>query len=62
MIRAFSVANEFNEEVRNYAKMVGVRKYTKGFRPVESTQWNSLSLIKYTYNTETNKIDFDLIE
>ncbi|MCD6226347.1 MAG: hypothetical protein J7J93_00940 [Candidatus Aenigmarchaeota archaeon] len=62
MINAYLVAHDFNEDVINYAKKVGVRKYTIGKRPAKSREWSNLKLVKYLFDSEDCSIKFELIK
>jgi len=57
MIHAFLVAYEFSEEVIQHKQNVGTRKYTVGVRPAQSLEWDHVSLVKYSFNPLSNRID-----
>lgn len=61
MIRAFLVAYEFDDEVVEHKRSVGVRKYTVGVRPTRSLEWNNVSLVKYSFNSALKKLEFKLV-
>jgi len=50
MIEAFIVANDFPEDVIKVKNDSGKRNYVKGRRPAVSLKWDSLRLIKYTFD------------
>ncbi len=62
MIRAFLVAHEFSEEVINHASEVGVRQFTIGRRPPLSKEWADMALIKYSFESSSNSINFSNVE
>jgi hypothetical protein len=62
MIRAFLVAYDFNEEVIQHKRVVGLRKYTIGVRPAQSLEWNDLNLIGYSFNETASRLDFRLVD
>lgn len=62
MIRAFLVAYDFDAEVIQHKRMVGLRKYTVGVRPAQSLEWNDLRLVKYRFNEPAERLDFQLID
>ncbi len=62
MIRAFLVAYSFSEGVIKHAKTVGIRKYTVGVRPAKSLEWNDVKLAKYSFSSESKKLEFRLID
>jgi hypothetical protein len=61
MINSFLVASDFNDDVINYAKENGIRKYTIGRRPAKSGEWANIKLVKYSYNKDSNLVDFEVI-
>lgn len=61
MINSFLVTSDFNEDVINYAKENGIRKYTIGRRPAKSEEWTNIKLIKYSYNKESNLVNFEIV-
>jgi hypothetical protein len=61
MINAFLVAHNFDQTVLNHKQAVGLRKYTVGVRPAHSLEWNTLKLVRYTYNAEMSRLNFSLI-
>lgn len=61
MIRGFLVAYDFSSEVVDYAKQIGRRYYTLGRRPAVSAQWDALTLTRYSYHAEEDKIRFEIV-
>lgn len=61
MINAFLIAYHFDEDVIQHSQDVGARKYTAGVRPAKSLEWSNVKLVKYSYNSATTKINFDLV-
>lgn len=61
MIHAFLVAYEFDQGVLEHKQDVGIRKYTAGVRPAQSLEWDEVSLVKYSFNSDLAKIEFRLI-
>ncbi len=62
MIHSFLVASGFSEDVINYSKEIGIRKYVLGRRPPKSEEWSNLKLVKYSFDEIDNKIRFDLVK
>lgn len=62
MIRAFLVAHDFAQDVIEHKQKVGFRKYTIGVRPAQSLEWDNVSLVKYTFNADSSKLDFELLD
>lgn len=61
MIEAFLVAYGFDETVLAQKKFIGVRNFTIGMKPAESYEWRNITLIKYNYDNDLNKIAFSII-
>ena len=61
MVNAFLVASEFDNDIIQHKETVGVRGYTIGFRPARSLKWDNMKLVKYSFNSTSNRIDFRLI-
>lgn len=61
MIKAFLVGSEFTEKAINEFSEIVERKFIYGVRPSVSSVWNDVKLIKYTFNTETNLLNFEII-
>jgi hypothetical protein len=61
MINAFLVAQNYDQTVLNHKVEVGLRKYTVGVRPAHSLEWNTLKLVRYSYNPEASRLNFSLI-
>lgn len=59
MIEAYVVAADFSKEIVKKRNKECIRYFTKGFRPSQSCTWNSVKLIKYTYNQVTKDIEFE---
>lgn len=58
MIKAFLIAYDFSEDIIEKKKEIGLRKFTIGMKPAQSLEWRDLSLVKYSYNSKSKKIDF----
>ncbi|HDR7868389.1 TPA: DUF91 domain-containing protein [Bacillus wiedmannii] len=58
MINAFLVASEFPPHVINYKNIVCRRNYTIGRRPIVPAEWTDIKLIKYSYDGNTESIQF----
>ena len=58
MIHAFLVTYDFSQDVKDYAREVGVRRYTIGKNPARSLEWKNLKLITYRYNPTSRTISF----
>ena len=61
MINAFLVASEFPQNVINYKNIVCRRNYTIGRRPIVPAEWTDIKLIKYSYDGNTDSIQFEEI-
>ncbi|HDR7255130.1 TPA: DUF91 domain-containing protein [Bacillus pacificus] len=61
MINAFLVASEFPPHVINYKNIVCRRNYTIGRRPIVPAEWTDIKLIKYSYDGNTESIQFEEI-
>lgn len=61
MIHSYLVAHEISDEVIEHKNNVSKRKYTIGRRPPITNEWDNLNLVKYSYNSNTGNIDFELI-
>jgi len=61
MIYAFLIAYDFSDEVIQYLHDTAVRKFIIGRRPANSLSWSNLRLIKYNFDSQSNRITFDAI-
>lgn len=61
MIRAFFVAHDFEDGTVDHKRAVGVRKYTVGVRPARSLEWDAVQLLRYTFSTSANRIEFTVL-
>lgn len=61
MIEAFIVASDFTEDVINYCNDICIRTFSLGIRPSITKTWNSVRLIKYSYNSSKKLIEFEEI-
>lgn len=59
MVSAFLLAYEFAPDVVQHAQRVGVRRYVTGFRPAQSLEWRDLSLVRYSFNPVSGKLDLN---
>jgi len=62
-IKAFLVASDFTDEAKNHVKQFGIRKYTTSLRDNRaSDEWSDLTLVRYRYNPEKEKLDFEIVQ
>ena len=61
MIRAFLVGTNINASVKAHAKNNANRKFTIGHRPARSCLWDDLTLVQYSYNSASKRIDFQVV-
>lgn len=61
MIRAFLVAHEFDANAVEHKRTVGTRKYTVGVRPARSLEWNAVELVRYAFDSTSNRIHFTVL-
>ncbi|MDP3436204.1 MAG: hypothetical protein Q8S04_03090 [Bacteroidales bacterium] len=60
MIKAFLVGYEFtNDALSDFAEIVE-RKYIFGVRPAVSATWNDVKLVTYSFNNQSNLLDFEI--
>jgi hypothetical protein len=62
MIEAFSVADDFSDDVVNHAKNAAERNYTIGRRTIRSGRWDNLKLVKYSYDNQLGEFKFNIIK
>lgn len=62
MIRAFFVAYDFDPEAVEHKQTVGMRRYTVGVRPAQSLEWSDVRLVRYAFNSVSNRIDFRFVD
>lgn len=61
MINAFLLVYDFEKDVVQYAKEVGLRKYTIGRRPSKSITWRNLELVRYRFDQRNCIINFEKV-
>jgi len=61
MIKAFIVGNEFTDDALAEFENIVERKFIYGVRPSVSATWNDVKLISYSFNEQTNLLDFQII-
>ena len=61
MIRAFLVASDFSDDAIRHKQQVGTRQYTIGVRPAKSFEWHNINLVKYSFNSASEKLEFQTI-
>jgi len=61
MVRAFLVANDFDEDIWRRVASSGLRLYTIGRRPARTLRWgdSELHLIRYSFNADTGLLEFE---
>ncbi|MFL0506254.1 hypothetical protein ACH0B5_10925 [Ureibacillus sp. 179-F W5.1 NHS] len=59
MIEAFIVAKDFEMEVIELKDSIAKRNFTQGRRPPISHEWSNLRLIKYSYNIDSQQLEFE---
>lgn len=62
MIEAFVVAKDFPLEVIELKKLIGKRVFTKGRRPPKTGEWFNLKLLKYSFNKQLKKLQFEEVK
>jgi hypothetical protein len=60
MIKAFLVGYKFTVDALAAFADIVERKFIKGVRPSVSATWNDVKLVKYSFNTQTNLLDFEI--
>jgi len=61
MIKAFIVGNEFTEDALAEFENIVERRFIYGVRPSVSATWNDVKLISYSFNEQTNLLDFQIV-
>ena len=61
MIKAFIVGNEFTEDALTEFENIVERRFIYGVRPSVSATWNDVKLISYSFNEQTNLLDFQIV-
>ena len=61
MINAFIVGHSFTNEVMNNLEEMVERKFIANFRPPTSHIWNNVKLVSYSFNAQTNLLDFEIV-
>lgn len=62
MIRAFLIAHDFSEDIIPHRQQVGQRQYIIGRRPARSDIWSNLKLVRYSFNSGRNLLEFQEFE
>lgn len=61
MIEAYVVAKDFSDEVIQLKNDIGRRAFIKGRRPPVTKEWVNLNLVKYGYNENVEKLEFERV-
>lgn len=61
MIKAFIVGNEFTEDALAEFENIVERRFIYGVRPSVSATWNDVKFISYSFNEQTNLLDFQIV-
>jgi hypothetical protein len=61
MIKAFLVGHEFTEDALSEFADIVERKFIYGVRPSVSATWNDVKLVKYSFNAQTNLLNFEIV-
>jgi len=61
MIKAFIVGNEFTVDALAEFENIVERRFIYGVRPSVSAKWNDVKLISYSFNEQTNLLDFQIV-
>lgn len=61
MIKAFLVGFDFTQDALAEFENIVERKFIYGVRPSVSANWNDVKLIKYSFNEQTNLLDFEVV-
>jgi hypothetical protein len=61
MIKAFIVGFEFTDDALQVFENIVERKFIYGVRPSVSATWNDVKLISYSFNEQTNLLDFQIV-
>ncbi|HEY5913518.1 MAG TPA: hypothetical protein VJA21_23265 [Verrucomicrobiae bacterium] len=62
MIKAYLIAHDFEGSVIEGRKEIATRRYIVGRRPAKSCEWSDLSLVKYAYDPEQQRLAFTIAE
>ncbi|NQU87719.1 MAG: hypothetical protein HQ541_18365 [Mariniphaga sp.] len=62
MIESYLVAYEFEKNILDYRDKVALRKYTLGRRPAISGEWKNLKIIKYFFDNQHERLQFDIVK
>jgi hypothetical protein len=61
MIKAFLVGYEFTEDALTEFAEIVERKFIYGVRPSIAATWNDVKLVTYSFNAQTNLLDFEIV-
>jgi hypothetical protein len=61
MIKAFIVGFEFTDDALAEFENIVERKFIYGVRPSVSATWNDVKLVSYSFNAQTNLLDFEIV-
>jgi hypothetical protein len=61
MIKAFIVGFEFTDDALEEFENIVERKFIYGVRPSVSATWNDVKLVRYSFNAQTNLLDFEIV-
>ena len=61
MIEAFLVAHQIPPDLPGNTHDFALRKFTVGKRPATSLEWDNISLVKYKFNVDTKKLQFQIV-
>ena len=61
MIKAFLVGHGFTDDAMEEFTNIVERKYIYGVRPSISAIWNDVKLVRYSFNPDTDLLDFEII-
>lgn len=61
MINAFLVAKTIPQDVIDAHNIIAQRNFIKGRRPPTFGIWTNLTLVEYTFNSQTNKLEFTIV-
>lgn len=61
MINAFLVAKTIPKDVIDARNTIAQRNFIKGRRPPTFGTWTNLTLVEYTFNSQTNKLEFNIV-
>lgn len=62
MVEAYIIAKDFEKDVICLKDDIAKRTFTKGRRPPMTYEWANLRLIRYRYNEQLNKLEFEEVK